>query len=192
MSTTATHETRIDFKPLHGVSGPLYWEQPKAARREYTLRAGPDTVGMLSFRSALGSMAEVTTATGHWTFKRMGFFRTRVVVRAFGKKGDLAEYSPRWTGTAGEIRVPGFAAYKWLEEGAFSSTVELRDAEGLMLRYSSDSEHKTNGVLRTEARVDIEPRALKDTNLPMLLMLGWYLLILHNEDINAVTVMGGV
>lgn len=192
MSNTTLEETRIDFKPIAGVTGPLYWEQPKAARRGYILRAGRDTVGVMKFRSALGSMAEVKTSTGEWTFKRMGFFRTRVVVRGRDRREDLAVYAPRWTGTAGEIRVPGFPAYKWLEEGAFSSTVELRDPEGLMLRYSSDSDHKTGGVLRTEARVDIEPRAMKDTNLPMLLMLGWYLLILHNEDINAVTVVGGV
>src|SRR5688500_301806 len=79
-----------NLNQITGVVGnPLRWTQPRAHKREFELRSGTDVVATLAFRSFFGSSATVRSGDGSWTFKRVGFWRPRVRIRAEKSAQDL-------------------------------------------------------------------------------------------------------
>ena len=87
------------------VGQSLKWEQPSALKMNYELRKGDgELAALLHFRSSFGSFATTETADGCWTFKRIGFFQTKVTIRACGSDHDIAifkkQYVERWRYTA--------------------------------------------------------------------------------------------
>ena len=88
------------------VDRELKWTQPRALEREYELRDGDEIVVTLRFRSMLGSHATAQTADGEWTFKRVGFLRTWVSIRALGSDQDNAVFgNSTWSG-GGTLELP--------------------------------------------------------------------------------------
>ena len=77
----------------------LSWHQPKGLRRHFELRIGDEVLATLRWETNFGSLATAETAEGRWTFKRVGFWRPKVTVRAAGSDADLAVFEPRWTGS---------------------------------------------------------------------------------------------
>jgi hypothetical protein len=74
------------------VGKELEWVQPSALKMEFELRADDETAATLRFRSSLGSLATAESGDGCWTFKRVGFWRTRVTIRACDGETDLAVF----------------------------------------------------------------------------------------------------
>jgi hypothetical protein len=70
----------------------LRWSQPSAMKMEYELRSGDECVARLKFRSSFGSYATAESNEGHWTFKRVGFWQTKVTIRARDSDADLAVF----------------------------------------------------------------------------------------------------
>jgi hypothetical protein len=68
----------------------LKWTQPGAFKMNYELLAGDELAATLRFRSSFGSLATAESADGCWTFKRAGFFQTRVTIRVCGEEADIA------------------------------------------------------------------------------------------------------
>jgi len=60
----------------------LKWGQPSAFKMQYELQAGDELAATLRFRSSFGSFATGESADGCWTFKRTGFWQTRVTTSA--------------------------------------------------------------------------------------------------------------
>ena len=58
--------------------------------RSYQLAAGDDLVATLDWLKGRGSLARGEAADGDWTFKRAGFFRPFITVRATDGEVDLA------------------------------------------------------------------------------------------------------
>ncbi len=46
-------------------------------------------------------------------------------------------------------------------------------------------EKKLSDLLKSQALVEIDPQAFELAGLPLLLMLGWYLMIMHQEESSA-------
>jgi len=66
---------------------------------EYELRAGDELVATTRFRSSFGSFAEAESAEGRWTFKRVGFWRTKATIRVSDSDVDLATFKNNtWSG----------------------------------------------------------------------------------------------
>ena len=72
----------------------LTWVKPRALRAEYQLIADGKALASLRWEKALGSLARAEAADGRWTFKRVGFLRPRVTVRAEGSVADVAMLEP--------------------------------------------------------------------------------------------------
>src|SRR6185436_3064756 len=80
-------------------SSDLKWVQPSAFKMDYELRAGDEVAARLRFRSAFGSFATGESADGCWTFKRVGFFQTRITIRECGEETDIATFTnSTWSG----------------------------------------------------------------------------------------------
>src|SRR5690349_4389880 len=84
---------RFKMKKIsESINQPLKWEQPSALKMSYELHTGEETAGTLQFRSSLGSFATAESADGCWTFKRVGFWQTRVTIRECGAETEIATF----------------------------------------------------------------------------------------------------
>lgn len=172
------------MKRLEQVVGlPLQWMQPSAWREAYELRAGEEVVATLRFRSAFGSFATAETADDCWTFKRVGFWKTRVTVRRCDADEDLAIFhNNTWNG-GGTLELTDGRRY--LASTNFWQTRYEFQAEAgeLLVRFD------IGGVFRQSAGVVIQPAALRLIELPLLITLGWYLAVMMHQDSSAAAVV---
>src|SRR4029078_872051 len=77
----------------------LEWTQARALKMQYELRAGNEVVVTLRFRSSFGFFATAESADGCWTFKRVGFFQTKVTIRACTEDKEIAVFmNNTWSG----------------------------------------------------------------------------------------------
>jgi hypothetical protein len=158
----------------------LLWTQPAAFQREHELRAGDDVVATLRFQR--GSLADAEAAGAHWTFKRQGFWQPRVTVRAAGSDVDLAVFHPRWVG-GGTLEFPDGRALRLSSANFWQSEWLWQDAEKPLIRFKG-----RHGFIKANGAVEIQPEAIANPDLAMLVLLGWYLILLHAEDSAAATV----
>lgn len=161
----------------------LKWIQPKATRRDYELRAGDTVAGTLRFRTAFGSLATAETADGAWTFKRVGFWRTQVTIRAAGADTDLAVFrNNSWSG-GGTLELPDKRRYLantnfWATQFDFKT-----EAGEVLVSYK-----KVGGTFHMSSKVEIPGFGKELTDMPWLISLGWYLTVMMYADAAAAAV----
>jgi hypothetical protein len=162
----------------------LFWEQPKASQRNFLLRSEKSVFAQLFFRSGFSTKAEATTGEEKWTFNRVGFFSTRVIIRQVDSDVDLATYQPRWTGTQGQVRLLTGEEFNWSVANFMNTRFTIRREGGneLINYVSSSRSRKFTNIFKQEARVVIDPEAWQIKQLPILVLIGWYLVILNKDD----------
>ena len=166
-------------------SSDLKWVQPSAFRMDYELRAGDEVAARLQFRSAFGSFATGESAGGCWTFKRVGFFQTRVSIRQCGEEADIATFTNNtWSG-GGTLDLTG--GTKLLVTTSFWQT---------KLQFTTESgsplvQFNTGGMIHLSATVEIDPAAERREDLPLIVLLGWYLVVMmHNDSAASAAIIG--
>ena len=172
------------MEPLAASPGwRLQWAQPKRLERSFELRSGETRFATLVFRSAFGTLATATTADGEWTFKRVGFLNPRVTVRRAGAQEDLAVYQPRlWGG--GRLACADGSSFSWKAVNFWSTQWMFADPGGRpILTFREGTEDpKLADVLKTQAIVQFEGVDAAATSLSILVALGLYLILLHQQD----------
>ncbi len=173
---------------------PLQWLQPKGMSRSFELYSGETLVGRLDFQSAFGSLALGVTAEQSWSFKRVGFFNTRVTVRpatppdapARQDAPDLAVYRPNWRGE-GWIEIASGCKVYWRPANFWASRFMFtaQDSSPLIHFHEGIEHPHFADWFKTQAGVTIEYPARGMPETPMLVLLGWYLIILQEEDSSA-------
>ncbi|HNT26247.1 MAG TPA: hypothetical protein PKM21_17905 [Anaerolineales bacterium] len=161
-----------------------YWIQPAALERRFVLHSGEHELGQLEFHSAWGSLALAECAQGRWSFKRVGFLNPRVTVRLPDTESDLGLYTPRWTGTQGRLELANGHAYVWQAANFWASQFCWRHPSGddLVLFSPGSEEQKLSNLFKQQARVTFASAAQNLGDLPLLVLLGWYLMILQYDD----------
>jgi hypothetical protein len=162
-------------QPISSVTDKeLLWVQPLARKREHELHAGDEVVATLRFQR--GSLADAEADGHHWTFKRGGFWHPRITVRQPGSDADVAVFRPHWSGggmlefpdgRAIRLRSANFWQNEWVWESKDQVLVRIKGRPGLI---------KANGA------VEIPPEAVTAPDLALLILLGWYLILLFAED----------
>lgn len=155
----------------------LKWEQPNTFKMEYNLLVGDDISATLQFRSLFGSFATAQSADGCWTFKRVGFFRTRIIIRACGSETDIASFRNNTWKHGGTLELPDGRQYT-ASTNFWMTKIEFRDQADELLF----SNRKVGGFIHLSSYVDILPIAQSIPELPWMVMLGWYLTILMQQD----------
>lgn len=155
----------------------LTWVQPRALKMEYELQDGGELVATLRFRSSFGSFATAESADGCWTFKRVGFWKTRVTVRTCGSEFDIAAFRNNTWKHGGTLELLDGRSYPantnlWMSEYEFTTR-----AGDPLVKYT-----RVHGLLRLSSTVDIQPAATSLSELPWLVMLGWYLTVMMHVD----------
>ena len=157
----------------------LKWSQPSAFNMNYELLAGDRPSASLRFRSSFGSLATGESADGCWTFKRTGFFQTRVTIRVCGEEADIAVFrNNTWSG-GGTLEL--LDGRKLLATtNLWQTNLEFKTESGVsLLRFRS------GGMIHLSAIVEIQQQAIGLAELPWLVMLGWYLIVMMNTDAEA-------
>jgi hypothetical protein len=165
------------------VGRELKWVQPHTLKMEYELHAEDELAATLRFRSSFGSLATAESADGCWTFKRVGFWQTRVTIRACGTETDIAIFrNNTWSG-GGTLEFPDGRKFRantnfWQTRYEFNA-----EADGMLFGYRN-----IGGMLHSSAAVDIQPGAAHILEIPWMVMLGWYLILMMQRDAAVVVV----
>lgn len=154
----------------------LKWAQPSILKMNYELLSGDVLAATLRFRSTFGTLATGESADGCWTFKRAGFFNPRVTIRVCGNETDIAVFrNSTWSG-GGALELPD--GRKLLATtNLWQTNLEFKTESGdTLLRF------KSAGLMHLSVTVEIQQRAIGLAELPWLVMLGCYLIVMMNTD----------
>ena len=158
------------------VGRQVEWVQPSVFKMQYELRADDELAATLRFRSSFGSFATGESEDGCWTFKRIGFWQTRVTVRACDADVDIATFKNNTWSSGGTLELS--AGRKFLATTNFWQTnFEFQDElGGTLIKF------KRGGLIHLSATVDVERNAVSLPELPWVVMLGWYLTVMMHMD----------
>ncbi|MGD8760137.1 MAG: hypothetical protein PVJ07_07770, partial [Anaerolineales bacterium] len=170
------------MKSIESVDpGKLKWKQTRFAVHEFKLRSGEDLVGEMYWTEWLSDRAVAECADGCWHMDRPDFFRHRVVVREQGTGKDIAIFEKNWFGEGRLIFADGHS-YEWFRTKAFWNHWALATAEDEVVFEIRDAtrwfKHQADVVLHSAAEVEKE--------LPLLILIGWYLVVMAIQDSAAV------
>jgi hypothetical protein len=158
-------------------AGDLHWTQPDPFARAYQLGAGGEILATLRWQKPWGSLARATTAAGVWTLKRDGFWHPRILVRAAGSDAEAATFRAGFGG-AGILEMADGRLFFWGSTNFWQVEWIWQDAvKRPLVRFRSK-----HGLRTAEATVTIEPAGRGHPDLPLLVTLGWYLLMLLALD----------
>jgi hypothetical protein len=167
-------------RPISETAGEeLLWIQPAGRRREHELRAADDVVATLRFQR--GSLAEAEAEGHHWTFKRQGFWQPRVTVRAPGSDADVAVFRPRWAG-GGTLDFADGRSVRLSSANFWQSQWVWQEKDQPLILFKG-----RHGIVKAKGAVEIQPGAESRPDTPLLVLLGWYLILLHADDTAAAT-----
>jgi hypothetical protein len=156
---------------------PLRWVQRSGWKPDSELQADDEVVATLSFRSAWGSLATGTSADGSWTFKRLGFLRTRVTIRTAGEEADLAVFHNNTWSAGGTLELLDGRKYR-ANSNFWATTYEIRtESDSPLIAF-----RHVGGMLRLSSDVEIHDAAKSLAELPWMVMLGWYLTVMMHQD----------
>lgn len=157
----------------------LKWVQPHGWKMKFQLHANDAPVAILEFRSLLGSFATGTSEDGSWTFKRTGFIRTKVTIRRASDDTEIAIWENNtWSG-GGTLLLPDGRRLQG-SSNLWQSRMVFQIEDGAPLVA-----FRSGGIVHLSAEIDIDPEARKLAELPWIVMLGWYLLVMMHMDSGA-------
>jgi hypothetical protein len=163
----------------------LLWVQPSMMHQAFELRAGDEVVATLAFQRS--SLATAQTAEQSWTFKREGFWHPHVTARVADSDQNLAVFRPHWMG-GGTLDLGDAGQLRFGAANFWHTQWDWQTSQGKSLVHFK-SQH---GFLKSGAQVEIEPDEATNPDLPLLVVLGWYLLVLFARDAAAASSAGGV
>lgn len=159
------------------VGQSLKWEQPSALKMKYELRTdGGELAATLHFRNSFGSFATAESADGCWTFKRIGFFQTKVTIRPCGSDNDIGIFKNNTCSGGGALELADGQTFRaannfWQTKFGF----ETESGQKLIAFEKS-------GLIHLSATVEIQPSAVSMAELPLMVTLGCYLIVMMNMD----------
>jgi len=162
----------------------LEWRQAEFLHRAYQLMDKGQELGLLVFESSSGSRATANCGGHAWTFKRTGFFATRVTVREPGSDDDLAVFTTTWTG-GGSVTFNWGPCYHLRKKNFWGTEWAFEGADGT----AAVSLSGVHGVFKEGGAASVAPSAAGLPETPVLLLLIWYVRILANEDAGAAAVV---
>jgi hypothetical protein len=165
------------MRTIRDASSNLSWQQPQAFKCAYELRAGDELLGSLRKTRKFRAAMEAEIGATRYTFEPAGFFRSRVTIREAGAAGEPAVFQSGFWG-GGQFLLPNGRSYRWKMTSFWGSRwafLDNSDRPFVSLR-------PRNRVFRTGADVEIAPGALALPELPLLVLLGWYLLLRIRQD----------
>jgi len=157
----------------------LIWQKDGTKRNAYELRAGAQTLANLSFEKGLsGTLATAEAAETLLTFKRTGMWYPNVTVRLASSETEIANFEPRGWGSEGVLLMNQGQSFRWGNEGFWRPEYLWLQPDGTpLIRFHNRDEWNS-----VKGQLEIMPAAKNLTETPLLVTLGWYLIILGMRD----------
>ena len=162
--------------PLRTALGAELTIQKRRRTRVMELRDADHLYGTLERRSVFGTLAGVAVEGGRFTFKRVGFLRSRATIRREGAEDGYAVLEPRWTGEGRLIMTDGRELH-WEREGFWRPTWRIDDAQGVTLFWI-----RSAGFTGNRGMVTLAPGAARMRDGTLLILFAWYLVQLMSEE----------
>jgi hypothetical protein len=159
------------------TSNEIAWSQPDWRKHEFEIRAGGEIIGTLSWERDFESLAIARTADGVWTFRRGGFIRPWVSIRAEGEDWDIARVQVNWSGN-GMLDFSDGRRFHWGYTNLTCTEWRWDWTDGTSL-IEIKSEPRTGD---TEGIIEIHRQAISIPDASMLILLGCYLIVLSSHD----------
>ncbi len=154
----------------------LKWIHPEATRRYYELRSGDDVLASLAWDESDESAATAKAGDRSWTFRRLGFLNPHVV--ALDSSGSQvfrfdATMSGGGMGHASDGHLYRWFANLWRAEWGW---MDSGQNDLIKFHRSFDVNEKQEGNL------ELLDAGRDTSNLELLVLLGWYLIITISES----------
>ncbi len=124
-----------------------------------------------------------------WEFKIVrsdtaAFRKPEVLKKLVEEEASSATYTPRWTGREGTLEFPGGHVFNWAQTDFWATKYQITDGAGnTLVSFESGAEKaRLSDMFKTQARVEISLGGRSIPELPLLVLLGWYLVILQKQD----------
>jgi hypothetical protein len=154
------------------------WQSTRGERREFELKLDGVKSGGLTWPSEASTYAQARFGENLWVFCREGFLNPWISVREMGASADLATLSPDWRG-GGLVQFAGGAHFEVVPGNYWEPDWRILDDLGeTVIRFGPADEASTTGFASLVVGV-----ALPEPTL--LVLLGWYLLVMHALDTRA-------
>jgi hypothetical protein len=155
---------------------PLQWDRTSLFKADYELKSGEALIATLRFRSIWGTFATAESAEGCWTFKRVGFWKTRATIRPCDSEEEIATFQNNTWSEGGTLVFPDGRRYPantnfWQTQYEFKT-----EADEPLIHYHN------RGIFHSSAEVTILPKAQEVPELPWMVTLGWYLILMMQND----------
>jgi len=160
----------------------LRWLRSGPASLEFQLLSGPAPLGSISWTKAHGSLALARVAERDFTIKRVGFLNPHVTVRREGDTKDLARLASHLSHH--RIELAGGTRYDLKRAGLLVPAWQLLSGDGTELLHV---EPVREGRRLDGGIVQVSSTARDLTELPLLLLLTWYFIVLSWREDEAVS-----
>lgn len=156
---------------LHKMVGNiLQWKHLPISHR-YTLEAENSTaLAAMHWPGSLGARAFVVTPQERWTIYRQGIFTPQIVVQDTHTQ-EVCALLTRGPGLKGELTLSNHQSYRWTPANFFRSTWAWKTAQGKPIAHYT-----------REGQVRLEGQAGKEPQLPLLTILGCFLMTLQGVE----------
>ncbi len=158
------------------VDHELTWSQQSVFKNEFELRFGGELVANLRLPKMIGTMGVAESGDGSWTFERIGFWKTKTIVKASGLADELGSYTSNTWKAGGLLQLPNGKKFTFWRSG-WKGISEFRTEEGeplFQIRYRSS--------FRVSGSVRINRKALQITEMPWMVLFGFYLGVMARKD----------
>ncbi len=170
-----------DLITLAGLDAqPLEWRQP-ALGRTFELTGPTGTHARLELKKLAGSVGLGTVGLGNtarvsFAFERQGMLKSYINIRFTGSDARFAVYEPHFTGQKGQLKYPGGQSLEFQSTNFFATEWQWVTHEGDgLIGFKASPTGKPN------AKVFLSDDVLDRVDSDLLLLLGFYLLLLSRE-----------
>ncbi len=165
----------------------LRWEQPNAWKARYELRSSEgELIAVLTRRSWWRQIAEIESLGNRWRFERKGFWRQRIEITSVGTGESPATFEYALWRQGGRLIFPDGRSLRWGSTNFWNTKWAWMTEDGTPVVG-----FRTGGLFKVNSEVDLDPMLAQQKSLPLLVMLGWYLILLQREDAGSSAVVVG-
>jgi len=157
------------------VDHELTWAQKSVFKNEFELRFGGELVATLRLPKMMGTGAVAESGDGSWTFERIGFWKSKTVVKAGGSTDELGSYTNNKWKAGGILQLPNGKKFAFWRSWRGVSEFRTEAGEPLF-------QIQNRASFRASATVRINRMALQTPELPWMVLFGFYLGVMARRD----------
>ncbi len=163
-----------DLAPFSAVDvSALRWMRTAKEPPEFMLLAGDRPLAHLRWTRPGGSLAAAETSAASWSLKRGGFLTPHVTIRDASGRADVGRLEVHLR--QGTFDLVGGRSFRLRRAGLLVPAWQVTDASGALLAHIEPVREKA----RLEGgSVEVEPAGRTLPDLPLLLVVGWYFIVL--------------